>query len=69
MEEEDSYTTVSARLEIWSKTQLQEWVKKSIRLARSTTLVREADVNWFNHQRIHGTPRYLTPVEARKIPS
>ncbi|KJD43303.1 transposase [Paenibacillus terrae] len=26
-------------------------------------------VHWFNHHRIHGTLGYLTPVEARKVPS
>ncbi|OMF03947.1 IS3 family transposase, partial [Paenibacillus sp. FSL H7-0331] len=26
-------------------------------------------VHWFNHHRIHGTLGYLTPIEARKMPS
>jgi putative transposase len=26
-------------------------------------------VHWFNHHRIHGTLGYLTPVQARKVPS
>ncbi|UJF33753.1 IS3 family transposase [Paenibacillus hexagrammi] len=26
-------------------------------------------VHWFNHHRIHGTLGYLTPVQARKLPS
>ncbi|WP_442953850.1 IS3 family transposase [Paenibacillus sp. URB8-2] len=26
-------------------------------------------VHWFNYHRIHGTLRYLTPVQARKAPS